>query len=76
MIAHHETQHAIRILRLKQVLEITGLSKSTVYDLLNPKSPRHDANFPRSIQLTQSSVGWLASEINEWIELRIAKSRA
>ncbi len=77
MTAHYETQqHAIRILRLKQVLEITGLSRSTVYDLLNPKSPRHDASFPRSIQLTQSSVGWIASEINAWIESRIEQSRS
>lgn len=77
MTVHNDTQQpTIRILRLKQVLELTGLSRSTVYDLLNPKSPRHDASFPRSIQLTQSSVGWIASEVNAWIESRIAHSRS
>jgi prophage regulatory protein len=71
------TAHAPhKILRLKQVLECTGLSRSTVYDLLNVKSPRHDPSFPKSIQLTQCSVGWVASEIDSWIESRIAKSRA
>ncbi|MDE2420203.1 MAG: AlpA family phage regulatory protein [Gammaproteobacteria bacterium] len=75
MTAYQDTQQAIRILRLKQVLEITGLSRSTVYDILDPDSPRHDASFPSRIYLTPSSVGWVASEINAWIESRIKQSR-
>lgn len=69
-------QQAFTIMRLKQVLACTGLSRSTVYDMLNTKSPRHDPNFPKSIHLTQGCVGWVSTEIFQWIEMRIAKSRA
>jgi len=70
------TQAPLKMLRLKQVLELTGLSRSTVYDLLDSKSPRHDPSFPKQIKMTECSVAWIESEILAWIESRIAKSRA
>ena len=68
--------HPCQIFRLKQVLECTGLSRSTIYDLLNAKSPRHDPSFPKSVKLTEASVGWVSSEVYAWIESRIAAGRA
>lgn len=76
MSALHESNHQYRILRLKQVIELTGLSRSTIYDLLNSKSTRHDTTFPKSIKLTECSVGWVEREVYEWIDSRVAKSRA
>jgi prophage regulatory protein len=70
-----ETQSPYRILRLKQVLELTGLSRSTVYELLDSNSPRHDPSFPKRIHLTACSVGWVAAEIDSWLESRITLSR-
>ena len=70
------TKAPLKMLRLKQVLEYTGLSRSTVYDLLDSKSPRHDPSFPKQIKITECSVAWIESEINDWIESRISKSRA
>lgn len=70
------TQPSYKMLRLKQVIEYTGLSRSTIYDIMDIKSKRHDATFPRSVQLTQATVAWIESEINDWLELRIHKSRA
>lgn len=58
------------ILRLKQVLMRTGLSRSTVYDKINLKSPRFDAAFPKQVSLGIGSVGWRESEITAWIESR------
>ncbi len=69
-------QQPYTIMRLKQVLESTGLSRSTVYELLNTKSPRHDPSFPKSVKLTEASVGWVSSEVYAWIESRIAAGRA
>lgn len=64
-----------RIIRLKQVVELTSLSRSTIYDRLNPKSKRYDASFPESIKLgarlNAGAVGWLESEIQAWIKQRI-----
>ncbi|MFA0945874.1 MULTISPECIES: helix-turn-helix transcriptional regulator [Pseudomonas syringae group] len=57
-----------RILRLKQVLERVGLSRSTIYDRINPASPRYDSSFPKPIKIGRSAVGWLESSINKWIE--------
>ncbi len=66
-MAGSSTNHP-RILRLKQVLERVGLSRSTIYDRINPASPRYDNSFPKPIKIGSSAVGWLESSINEWIE--------
>lgn len=66
-----------RILRLKQVIERTGLARSTIYDRINPKSKRYDSSFPQPIKLNANAasgvgaVGWLESSIDEWIEQRM-----
>lgn len=57
-----------RVLRLKQVLERVGLSRSTIYDRMNPASPRYDDTFPKPIKIGSSAVGWLESSISKWIE--------
>ena len=62
-----------RILRLKEVMAKIGLSKSTIYDRLNPKSPRYDASFPKPIKLGSSkggSIGWLEADVDNWINSR------
>jgi len=58
-----------RILRLSDVKERTGLSRSTIYLYIN------DGIFPRPISLGARCVGWLESEIDGWIEACIHKSR-
>jgi prophage regulatory protein len=54
-----------RILRLKEVKAITGLSRSTIYlEIAKGK-------FPKQIQLTGArSVGWHESAIIQWVESR------
>lgn len=68
---------AIRVLRLKLVLERLGVSRSTVYDWMNLNSTRHDPTFPHPIRLSGGSsrygaVGWIESDLCRWIESRIA----
>lgn len=58
------------VLRLKQVKTRTGLSRSTIYDKMNTKSPRYDPSFPKRINLGAAAVGWIESDINAWIEKR------
>ena len=62
-----------KMLRLPQVMECTGLSRSTIYDLMNPNSLRYDSSFPTQVELTHSTVGWVDVEIYAWIESRIQK---
>lgn len=56
------------IFKLKKVCEITTLSKATIYREIK------QGKFPAPIQLTDRSVGWLMSEIEEWINKK-AKNR-
>jgi len=52
-----------------------GLSRSTIYDKINPKSPRYDATFPKPIRLGGCAVGWLTHEVDEWLNRQIESSR-
>lgn len=65
----------ISILRLKHVMERTGLSRSTIYDRMDTHSPRHDPNFPCQVQLGDNAVGWVSSEIDAWLAARIQAKR-
>ena len=58
----------INILRLKYVMERTGLSRSTIYDKMDLHSPRYDPTFPRKIGLGSNSVGWSKTEVDAWLE--------
>ena len=53
------------ILRLPAVRARTGLSRSTIYLRIS------EDTFPRPIQLGVRSVGWVESEIEEWLEIQI-----
>ncbi|MBV6325715.1 AlpA family transcriptional regulator [Duganella sp. HSC-15S17] len=63
------------ILRRKQVEARTGLSRSTIYDKMNPRSPRYDFTFPKQIRLGEHSVGWVESQIDAWLISRIRYSQ-
>lgn len=65
----------IRVLRIRDVADITGYSRSAIYDRLNPKSPRYDEDFPRPFKLGISAVGWLESSVHAWIAMRVNKSK-
>lgn len=54
-----------RVLRLEQVKEITGLSRSTIYEYMK------DGKFPLAIKLGTHRVGWVASEVEAWIDMCI-----
>ena len=60
------------ILRLKEVIGFTGVSRSVIYAKLNPQSKCYDATFPKPIKLSVNCVGWSALEVNQWIERRLA----
>ena len=71
MMSSNEYQY--RIFNIKAVIEITALSRSTIYEIINPKSDYYDANFPKPIHLTQNRVGWVSQEIYDWLESKIAQ---
>lgn len=65
-----------KIIRLKELLKILGVSRAGIYAKLDPKSPNYDQAFPKRIKLGQRSVGWSEAEIQQWIEGRINARRS
>ena len=57
----------MRIIKIKEVLNMTGLGRSTMYELMAI------SQFPKSIPLGLRAVGWLESEIHQWMTDKINK---
>jgi prophage regulatory protein len=55
------TETPDRILRLKTVLERTGLSRSTMYRKMQ------NGTFPQNIRISTRCTGWRESAVNEWL---------
>ncbi|MCR6741589.1 MULTISPECIES: helix-turn-helix transcriptional regulator [Aeromonas] len=54
----------MKLIKLKEVVEMTTLSKATIYRLMK------NGKFPCAIHLGAKAVAWKLSEIIEWIELK------
>lgn len=59
-----------KIKRLTGVKGMVGLSRSTIYAMMAA------GTFPKSISLGERSVGWLDSDIAQWIDSKVAASKA
>jgi prophage regulatory protein len=57
------------IIRLPSVKSKTGWSRSSIYSLMA------QGKFPAPVSLGSRAVGWVESEIDQWIASRIAASR-
>lgn len=72
MIENHPNKHTL--IRLPELIQLTGLSRSCIYLKLNPKSKYFDEFFPKPVPLSseiRGGVAWLLAEIQLWIESRI-----
>ena len=57
------------ILRLPQVINQSGLARSTIYLRMS------EGTFPNPMYLGVRAVGWIEADITDWIQSRIDKSR-
>ncbi|MBK6972993.1 MAG: AlpA family transcriptional regulator [Sterolibacteriaceae bacterium] len=55
---------ATSLLRLPNVIQITGLARSTIYKLIS------DERFPPPLKLSQRAVAWRLLDIEQWIASR------
>lgn len=62
-------QQRNRLLKMKEVLALTALSKASVYDLIKR------GQFPKQIRLGKNSVAWVESEVYGWINQKIEMNR-
>jgi prophage regulatory protein len=58
------TTMASRYIRRTEVEDLTGLSRSTIYRMMDA------GQFPRPIRLTQKAVGWKETDIAAWLDSR------
>ena len=56
------TSEPSRYLRLDKVLELTGLSRSTLYRKVG------DGTFPQQVKLSDRCIGWRSSDVQLWSE--------
>ena len=59
----------VSFLRLPDVKAVTGLSKTSIYELIREKS------FPAPVHLGPRAVAWVKSEIRQWAVDRVHASR-
>ena len=53
-----------RLLRRRQVEEITSISRSSIYRLMQ------EGEFPRPVRIGPAAVRWRASDLTAWLESR------
>ena len=58
-----------KVLRLPDVIQQTGLSRSAIYARIA------EGQFPKQFNLGGRAVGWLSSDITLWLKQRLAASR-
>lgn len=56
----------LRLIKLKEVIEITVLSRSSIYALAQKKE------FPNPVKLSARSSAWVQSEVHDWVNERLA----
>ena len=53
-----------RIVRLDEAMKVCGLSRASLYRL------EREGTFPRRIKIAPNAIGWLESELEEWVVSR------
>ncbi|CAI2791790.1 Predicted transcriptional regulator [Serratia grimesii] len=58
-----------RLIKMPEVMHRTGNGKAWIYKLIAQD------RFPRPVKIGSRSIAFIESEIDEWIDQRIAESR-
>ncbi|NOF54880.1 AlpA family transcriptional regulator, partial [Vibrio cholerae] len=65
LIGVNMPENNIRLIRFREVLTMTGLSRSSLYRFIE------ENQFPPQVQLGGRAVAWVEGEVQEWIAQRI-----
>lgn len=57
----------ICFINIHEVVGMTGISRALIYEMAKR------GEFPKQVQITQMRVGWVKSEIEEWMIEKIRK---
>lgn len=67
---NYVTHGPVEVLRLPQVIRVTGLCRSTIYQL------EAEQRFPRRVKISTRAVGWLQAEVQAWLTKKVECSRS
>lgn len=56
-----------RLMRIREVLKLCGLSRTTLYREIKLRT------FPAQVKLSARSVGWLQDDVMKWLDARVAQ---
>lgn len=65
-----QIRKALVILRRRQTEQRVGLSRTTIYDYIKA------GRFPAPVRIGDRAVGWVESEIDDWLSAQVARSRS
>lgn len=66
----HNTTTGPALLRMAEVTRAVGLSRATIYRLMDR------GKFPHAVTLTGSAVAWVQGEVEAWITDRVRERDA
>ena len=55
----------MRLIKLKEVMHITSLARSTIYKFMG------EGSFPKSVSLGDRAVAWVEEEVQDWMMEKI-----
>mgnify|MGYP001321819789 CR=1 FL=1 len=64
MVCSNPQVTTMKILRIKQVIEMTTLGRSTIYKYIK------EGTFPKQIKMGARASGWLQADVENWILTR------
>jgi prophage regulatory protein len=64
IVVMHPQEPEVQYLRIQDVVQRVGLSRSTIWNMSS------DGRFPAPRNLSGRSVGWLAADVRAWIDSR------
>lgn len=64
------TNQPERLIRLAEVISITGLRKTSIYAAMNA------GEFPKSIKISSRASAWPLSAVNRWVSSRVESGEA
>ncbi|SMY16244.1 AlpA family transcriptional regulator [Photobacterium aquimaris] len=56
----------MRFIRLKEVMHVTGLGRSSIYNYMA------EGRFPKTVSLGGRAVAWVESDIELWMTEKVA----
>lgn len=57
-----------KLLGAKEVCELLGVSRTSIWNRLNPEGKYYDEHFPKPIKLGRKRIVWDSRDIQNWID--------